>query len=258
MKDKLIQLCLIAIFFTAFITPAEAGIVIQNGKIAHSDTAATLPVQDHFSLAVDALNRKDWNEASIQFKIVVLNFPQSSYALDSHYFLGIAYFYLSEFDVANDEFSEYLKAQHHPKYFEHAIEFKYAIAERFKDGARRRLLGWKQMPKWASGKKSALTIYDEVIASLPCHQLAAKALYAKANLLWEMKEYRESIECFQILIKRFPKHEFAPDCHLAITEVYLEQSRNEFQNPDLLALAQINLRRFKLDFPRRKTRRSRE
>lgn len=229
---------------------AEAGIVIQNGKIRDADTVATLPVQEHFSLGVAAMNEENWDEAALQFAIVTLNFPASSYVADAYYYLGVSQFHIRELDAANNKFSEYLKAQQNPKFFEQAIEYKFAIAEAFRKGARRRLFGSKQMPKWASGRTLALNTYDEVISALPCHPIAAHALFSKGNLLWEIQSYKESVDCFQMLIKRFPKHELAPESYVAITKVYLEQSQKEFQNPDLLALAQINVRRFSQDFPK--------
>jgi outer membrane protein assembly factor BamD (BamD/ComL family) len=80
--------------------------------------------------------------------------------------------------------------------------------------------------------------------------LAAKALYSKGSLQWDEKQYRQSVDSFQMLIKRFPKHELAPESYVAISKIFVEQSGTEFQNPDILAFAQINLRKFKSDFPR--------
>ena len=57
-------------------------------------------------------------------------------------------------------------------------------------------------------------------------------------------------DSFQLLIRRFPKHELAPECYLYISKIYLEQSWYEYQNPDILAFAEINYRRFEKDFPR--------
>lgn len=242
---------LVAVCHLIFLSSSlSAAIVFQDGKIMDADLQATLPVQDHFRMGMTAFNNQNWEEASKQFRIITTNFPKSSFGIDARYYLGVSEFNLGEFDIANVEFSEYLKVQNNPRFFEQSIEYKFKIAEAMKNGERKHLFGYKSMPKVMSGQKMARETYDEVIASLPCHQIAAKALYSKGHLLWDMHEYRESIECFQLLIRRFPKSELAPESYLAITEVYLEQSEYEFQNPDLLALAQINLRRFKQDFPR--------
>src|SRR5690606_11218144 len=106
----------------------------------------------------------------------------STMGQDANYYLGVCYMYQCEYDLANDAFNQYLKCKSNPPFFLEAIECKFQIAECFKCGHRRRLFGTKQLPKWADGTKLALTIYDEVIAAMPCHDVAARALYSKAEL----------------------------------------------------------------------------
>ena len=229
---------------------AEAAFTLQNGKLINAETAATMSVEEHFTRGLEALDARNWKEASKQFEIVTYNFPNTQYGQEGNFYLGVAWFHLEEFDFANEAFSNYLKVKSNPQFFKQAIEYKYAIAEMFKDGAKRRFFGTKQLPKWASGTTMAVTIYDEVIAAMPSNEIAAQALFSKGCMLWNMKEYRNSIDSFQMLIKRFPKHELAPESYLLITKVYLDQCRLEFQNPDILAFAQINVRRFKHDSPK--------
>jgi outer membrane protein assembly factor BamD (BamD/ComL family) len=65
-----------------------------------------------------------------------------------------------------------------------------------------------------------------------------------------MQNYRFAVDSFQMVIRRFPRFEKTPDCYLFIGKIYLEQSRYEFQNSDILAFAHLNLRKFERDFPR--------
>lgn len=241
---------LIGLFCCVAVSPLFAAWTIKNGKLVNADQVATLSAEEHYNLGMRGLESKDWKMAATNFQIVATCFPKSSYALDANYYLGFALFHLQEFDFANDAFSAYISDLNHPKYFIEAIEYKYFIAEKFRQGACRRFFGTKQLPKWASGFELGLTIYDEVIAVLPSHEFAVQALYSKACLLLQMKHYRESIDTLQLLVKRFPKHELTPTSYLLMTTIYLEQSRSEFQNPDLLAFAEINVRRFKAQFPR--------
>lgn len=231
-------------------SPLNAAYVIQKGRIMDEYEAPTMPVRDHYNLAAKAYEECRWAEAAKNFCIITVNFPGSAYAQEAYYFLGVSYYFLEEFDQANEAFSEYLKVQNNPRYFQSAVEFKFSIAEKFNAGARRRPFGSKQLPKWVSGHTDSLKIYNEVIAAVPCHEIAAQALIAKGCLLWKWRDYREAVEAFQMVIRRFPKYEYAPYCYLYIGKIYLEQSHYEFQNSDILALSQINLRKFELDFPR--------
>lgn len=230
--------------------PLSAGYTVYNGRIVDVDEVALYSAAEHFELGAAAMEACDWDEAARQFRIVSTCFPASVYGQEGLYYLGIAEFENGEFECANEAFSAYLKAQNNPRFFLEAIEYKYRIAECFRQGAKRRFLGSRKLPKWATAKTLSLKIYDEVIAALPSHELAAYALYSKGCLLWKLKDYRQSIEAYQQIIRRFPKSEMAPECYLNISRIFVDQCRVEYQNPDILALAEINLRRFERDFPR--------
>lgn len=234
----------------ASMSSVHAGWVLKDGWFVDSEDIATFSAEKHYEIACSAMEHRHWKEAAKHFRIVSLNFPTTAFGQDAPYYLGICYFNYKEYDAANEAFSKYLRCHSNPEFFEEAITYKFEIANRFKDGAKRRFFGVRKLPKWASGHELALEIYDEVIAAVPCHDLAAWSLYAKGDLFRRDMAYRESVEVYQQLIKRFPKHELAPESYFAISYVYLEQSRYELQNPDLLALAQINFRRFQQDFPR--------
>lgn len=241
-----------SILTTIFVlqTPIEAGYVVRNGWFVDANEVATLSVQEHYNKAVRCYEKEDWREAARQFAIVTANFPLSPFAQESYLFQGIAYYNLCEYEHANNALTEYIKVQSNPRYFEEAVYYKFAIAEKLESGEKRRLLGMKKLPKWASGHGLAIEIYDDVIAAMPCHEIAAFALVSKGYLLWKTKDYCGAVESFQLVIRRFPKHELAPECYFLISKCYRDQAFYEFQNPDILALAQINYRKYARDFPR--------
>jgi outer membrane protein assembly factor BamD (BamD/ComL family) len=228
----------------------EGAYVIKDGKLVDAKIVATLPVEEHYRLGVEAMNKKDWKEASDQFRILSVNFADTPLGQDAYYYYGISEYNLQELDGANDAFTEYLKGQNNPQFFEETMQYKYSIACELKNGAKVRMFGSRHCPRWASGKELAIEIFDEVITALPCHDLTVNAHYYKGELLCDLRLYRDSIDVYLQLIRRFPKHELAPQSYLRITEVYLEQCKREFQNPDLIALADLIVRRFKVDFPR--------
>ncbi|MBA3722352.1 MAG: tetratricopeptide repeat protein [Parachlamydiaceae bacterium] len=204
----------------------------------------------HYNDACRHYNNQEWKQAAKEFENVVYYFSTSEKATDAFYFLGVSYFELGEYDFANFAFTSYLKAPGHPQYFEDTVNYKFCIAEYFRGGEKRRLFKVKFCPKWASARTMALSIYDEIIVAIPNNELAARALYSKATLLQKMKEYRDSVDAYQIIIRRFPKNELAPQAYLDIAKAYCQLSLLEFQNPDILGLAELNARKFREDFPR--------
>lgn len=241
---------LITLICILFFSSVEAAYIIKNGKIINKDEAPCYPPEEHYRIAVEAFQRKDYEEASQHFNIVVVNFPQATFYHESIFFLGVSYFELEEFDFANDAFSKYLTCQSNPRYFEEALGYKLNIADQFAAGAKKRFFGTKMLPKWAPGDSLAIEIYDEVIAALPCHPYAAYALYSKAMIYWRDHEYKDAIDSFQQLIRRFPKDTLTPTSYVCISELFVDQAEVEINNPDILALAEINCKRFQAEFPK--------
>ena len=226
-----------------------AAYIFKNGTFIHTKDLATLPVEEHYAQGIQALKDQKWDEALQQFRIVTINFPQSTWAKDGYYFLGISYFHTDDKDLANQNLTEYLKAESTPQYFEEAFQYKLAIADAFKKGEKRHLFGHEKLPQWMPDTDLAITIYDEIITTLANHDLGAKAQLSKAHLLRKHEKFRESIECLQTVIRKFPRSEYAQKAYVAISKVYLRQAESDAHNPDILQLAQINKTKFYQEFP---------
>lgn len=246
---KVFVFCALSISFWFFSHKIQAGIVQINGKWSDTKYAPTLSIPEHYDLGNQLLLDNQWEEALKNFLIIAIHFPESPFYADSLYQSGVCYFYLSDFDLANRQFSKYLNLGGNLKHFEKVFEFKYQIAQSYMQGSKKHLFGFQRFPRMMPARGEALSLYDEIIASLPTRDIAAEAMYGKACLLKKRKEYRESIETLQMLTRRFPKHSMAADAFLLISYIYLEQSQVEAQNPDLFSLAQINLNRFEKSFP---------
>ncbi len=206
-------------------------------------------VHVYYSKMIDHYQNEEWQKLAWKCEDLIADFPTSPFAREALYYLGVAEFKLGEYEYANKAFSNYLKEELTPKFFEQTIRFKFEIATEFDGGARIHLFGWNQMPKWLPAYEEAIEIYDEVITTMPRDDLAAKSLYRKGILLLRMEEYKKSIEAFQTLSRRFPKHPLAPDAYLGIADVYLTECKKEFADSNKLELAEINLRKFKAHFP---------
>lgn len=235
--------------FILFSISCYGDFVLKDGKLIAKEEVATQSGQEHYSNIMHYYENKEWTKLEREALILMRSFPNTLFARDASYLLGIAYFHQEDYDLANIHFTEYLTKQAAPKYFEQAIEYKFLIAEKFRDGARKHLMGSKSLPKIVGAGTEALGIYDEVISALPHHDLAAQSLYGKAIVLLKNEDYRASVEAYQTLIRRFPKHPLAIESFIGIGEVYLKQSQTEFPDPDYLDLAELNLRKFRTSFP---------
>lgn len=161
----------------------------------------------------------------------------------------MGFFHKEDYDIANHYLTTYLKKQTALQHFREAIELKFQIADRFGNGYKKHIGGIALLPRWAPAKEEAIEIYDEVINALPNDDLAAKALFGKGKVILDDDEYSSSIEVFQTLIRRFPKHALAPDAYIEIAKVYLLESKERYPDADFLDLATLNLKKFRQDFP---------
>ncbi len=204
---------------------------------------------DQYDQVIDLFQDQKWKKLLEQAHFLVKHFPEAPFAKEIHYYIGIAYFRIHDFELSNAAFSKYLKEETTPKFFDQAMNYKFEIACLFQEGVRRHLFHVKSLPNWIHGYDEALKIFDEIITTLPRDERAAQSLYRKGQLLLELGEYKESIETYQTLIRRFPKHHLTPQAYLGIAKVYLIECKKEFLDNDRIELAEINLRKFRFHFP---------
>ncbi|HEY2811123.1 MAG TPA: tetratricopeptide repeat protein [Rhabdochlamydiaceae bacterium] len=239
------------LLFLVLVSPFSlcASYTVKEGRLINSEYVATLSVQEHYSAALQAYQEQKWEEVIQQAFILMHNFASTPFADEVCFYLGAAYFHVGELEDANNYLTQYLKKQATPKFFEEAIQYKFQIAELFHHGAKKHILGWHSMPKWLPAKEEAIAIYDEVLTALPHHELAAHALFNKAQLLLKQEEYKASVETYQTLIRRFPKHPLSVESYIGVAEVYLIQSKDMYPDQDYLDLSEINIKKFKFSFP---------
>ncbi|MDF2550536.1 MAG: hypothetical protein K0S07_1603 [Chlamydiales bacterium] len=240
-----------ALFLSALLplVSLDAAWTLKNGRLHKSDELATLSPEEHFQLGLESFEAKEWEEAAHQFRVVSFNFPNSQQGETSLFYLGVSLYYQGELEEANRQLSSYLEMSN-PQYFQEAFDYKFAVAEKFRKGAKARLLGYSKMPKLSSGKEIALSIYDEIIQTLGNQGLSSKALFAKGLMLMKDENFDIGIDTFITFIKKFPKHELTPNAFLRINQLYYLKAQKEQQNSDLVYLAESNARRFKERFPK--------
>lgn len=247
LMKKMTVLCLsIASALMTHFYPVEAA----RKKPFTNEFEAEEYLTTYYNFGCENFNKENWKHAVNGFERVAYFFPGSEKGIEATYFLAVAFYNMREYDFANDQFSNYLKTAEHPVYFEDAINYKFCIAEFFKNGVKRRPFTNRYIFKCLNAHDLALTIYDEIIAAAPGNEITIQAMYSKAELLEKMRDYRASVEAYQSIIKRFPKEEITPICYVNIANVYVEQCRKELQNPDILCLAEQNAKKFAEEFPR--------
>ncbi len=229
--------------FSFFIIP-----FIFCGKICLSANAIGT-VQECYSETCRAFQDERWKDLLQYSTLIIKKYPSSSFSSEAYYYQGVAYFHLNDYENSAFSFAKYLTKEISPKFFQEVLAYKFEIAEKFRQGEKRRLFGLDSMPKWIPARDEAVAMYDEVIHSLPRHDLAAKALFSKASIQFYDEEYPECVETLQQLIKEFDKHELAIEAFLLTQKAYQKQVSPKRQDSNLLDLAELNLKKFRATFP---------
>jgi outer membrane protein assembly factor BamD (BamD/ComL family) len=223
-------------------------VALEEDELVWENTGPS--VQEYNSALQQAIASENWWSVIDYANILSYNFPTTPFAQEASYLMGEAYYKLNQLEYSNECFTAYLNHVSSPKHFEEAIEYKFNIAEQFAHGAKKRLFGSPKMPAWVPAKEDSIQIYDEVIAALPHSDFAVRALLSKARVQTYFEDYKPSIETLDLLIRRFPKHDLAAEAYLEKGKVYLMQCQAQNLDPDILDLTEVNLRKFRLAFPR--------
>jgi outer membrane protein assembly factor BamD (BamD/ComL family) len=235
MKVIRIIICLFCFFNFAY---------TQNNDIQNAG------LQKYYSNITKASKNEDWWSVIYFSKLLLNQYPHSSLTLDTVFSLAKAYYNVNELEVSNKFLSEYLNKEFSPKYYTEAITYKFNIAKKYMEGSKKRILGSRKMPKLLPAKDDALKLFDEVLNAMPNSEMAIESMFYKAKIHAFFDEHRDSVEAFRIVIRKYPKHELAIESFLEIGRVYLKQADPKNQDPNLLDLAEVNVKRFKEMFPK--------
>ena len=96
--------------------------VLLGTLLFHPLSAEEISVQEVYSNAMRAFQKGEWSELVSHCEKVSKNFSDTTFARDSIYYMGVGYFQLEDYGLANTKFSNYLKLPGTPKYFEEAIQ----------------------------------------------------------------------------------------------------------------------------------------
>jgi len=218
-----------------------ASTIFSEEKIAPEDR--------YYSQVLYHFKEKNWQQVQAISHLIYKKFPHHQKISELYYYWAVSCYHLKDYAKANEFLTLYLELNPQPKNFEEVIQYKFAIAEKFRQGEKSHLFGWNAMPRWMPSGEVALEIYDEVVASLPHHELAARSLYGKAVLLAYYEDFKDSIDALRLVIQRFPKHDLAPESFLEIGKVYLAMANSKQQDPTLIDQSSINLNKFRMVFP---------
>ena len=247
---------LLSLLLLVNIAPVQAAYVIKSGNITHVDRYSSRSSEDLTGEFESAISNKELDKASTAFTLLFHNHRDKAIALlnyqsSAYFFLGVNYYLANDHDTALQYLDKYFQESDKEslEYFKEGMEYRFAVAEYFRKGQKRRPMGKAFLPKMLGATTQAIEIYDQIIASLRHDELAAKALFSRGLTLKGLKMHMDSIESFKTLIHSFSQTPLALLAYQEVGSVYLDMSKQNAQNPYLLDLAKLNIRKFQQHYP---------
>jgi outer membrane protein assembly factor BamD (BamD/ComL family) len=225
----------------------------SNETLSPSTEEEDGSAQEIYNLLTTATAQKNWEDVIAQATLLIEEFPPSFFYQEAFYCRALAYFQLKSYTLANKDLKAYLKTPNALNHFREAFELKFQIARTFQDGYTRPLAGipfLPNLPQWLyKNKDEAITLYDEIIGTMPKDALAIDSLFFKGVILRDKEEYNASVETHQTLIRQFPAHPKSSAAFVEIGKTYLAQCQKTYPDNDILNLATLNLKKFKEKLP---------
>lgn len=182
--------------------------------------------------ALEAMNKakaaqdggENWT-AIEYYRLVSREYPQSIFAPEAYFQLGILYRAEGMFEDSFESFETVIK--NYPDYpkFNLVISEEYKLAQTIQDGATPYLWGW--MP-WFTDYNEAIRYYEAVVSNAPYSDFAPMALMNIAIIADREDKPEIAIDALDRLINTYPQSMFTPDAYLQMAVTY----RNMVDGPE--------------------------
>ncbi|MFI3291054.1 MAG: tetratricopeptide repeat protein [Opitutales bacterium] len=169
------------------------------------------------NVAQKAMEEGDYSTALNVYLLITGDYPDSIFAPEAFYQMGIAYTKKHMFTDANEAFSTIIKRYHNYPRYNQVIAAKFNIAYAVQNGEIPYLWGW--LP-WFRDETEAISIYESVVKNSPYSEYAQMALM-NISVLAERNDKTElAIDALDRLISTYPQSIFLPDAYLQLAKTY--------------------------------------
>ena len=188
-----------------------------------------LDAEDQFALAKREFEKKNYDQASIEFQKLIFNYPGAVFIDSAQYLLGMSYYNQEEYPLAIVEFNKLLSS--------------FPTSQLSDDAAFMRAFGdFKMSAKAELDQKHTLQAIEELQSFLDdypasdrakeafdllkeCRFKLAKKAYKNGHLYFKRKQYEAALIYLKDVINGYHDTEWAAPSQFQIAEVYFKQKK---------------------------------
>lgn len=187
----------------------------ETKRFVNPKAAIKQDAKSQFEYALKFYDEKDYPASIREFKKVITHFPQSSYAMESQYYIGLSLEALSKNYEAYLAYQKLIDVYPASQHIDEVIEREYKIAELFYSGKKQKGLGFGTF----LSKDKAIEILKKVVENSPYGKYGAIAQYKLGLIYKEMRNYEEALSNMELVVKNYPDKKIADDARLQLAEI---------------------------------------
>ena len=184
----------------------------ETGKWSNPKNEAKDTPEEQFRFAAAFYQEKDYKRAEEEFQKLTLAFPNTKWAAEGQYFLGLCYEAIGDIGRASDAFRVLVDRYPYSERVNDAIEHEFELAE-----------GMHIMP----AVDTAVQLYRHIVKAAPYGPYGAKAQFRMGEAHTRLGELDQAERAFQAVIDNYPNTEFAPKAKYQIARVTYRASQEQ-------------------------------
>lgn len=182
------------------------------------DTTHAKDVKSQLELARDLEAKQAWKDASRAYRVLLRQWPLSTYASEAQFKMGLMLEKKGEFWPAFQAYKKVVEKYPNSQFFKLAVEREFAIGNLFFAGEPQRL--WK-IPLLPSMNK-AVEIFESVIRAAPYGDFAAPSYFQIGLSKEKQKKWTDAISSYNMILDKYPNSNLVDDAQYQIGFAWLK------------------------------------
>lgn len=195
----------------------EGGWKVQGGALASNGGTEGRNALDAMNKARAAEEAGNGSTALKHYKVVTVKFPNSIYAAEALYRIGLIQEKQRLYHKAFVTFQEMVSRYPNSEKFNQVIGEQYRIASALFEGKRAKSVTW--LPGFRN-RDSAVGYFETIVQTAPYSDYAPLALMNAARGYKKMNEPEAAIDALDRMINTYPRNALTPDAYLKIAQTH--------------------------------------
>lgn len=229
MRTKILLTSALLSLFVISAHTAEAAWIWspESGKWTNPKNAAKDTPEAQYLYSMQYFDAADYKRAVDEFDKLIKTFPQSKWAAEAQFHIGVCYEKMNDIGKASAAFRDMIDRYPYSERLNDAVEHQFELAEAMLDGKKTKFLGMAILP----AQDTAAELYQHIVSSAPYGPYGAVAQYRLGDAHTALGSYEEADRAYQAVIDEYPNSEYAPKAKYKIAETsYKAATKQEYQS----------------------------